>query len=256
MIALITGGAEGIGKGLAEECAVRGYDVIIASLPNDALDNTIKEFEEKYPNLTFYKYGVDFLEDDAVKNLLKWTEENNLSLDVLINNVGLGNVGPFDSADLSFYELMIKLNAISTTRMCHAFLPQLKKAKAPLLINVSSFAGTVPVPNKAIYSATKGFVLNLTLSIRQELKPFNVKVSALCPGAIITNPEVQKRIEAAGYLSSKSALYPRELARKAFKQALRGKPVIIPGKLNMIFRFLLRTLPLDIRNHLMSKAFK
>lgn len=256
MVALITGGAAGIGRGLAYECAKQGYDVILASLPSKALEKTVVDFETEFPSINVYKYAVDFLKENAVEDLHTWVIEKKLNVDVLVNNVGLGSVGPFENSEMKFYEVMIALNVRITTRMCHAFLSHLQKSKKGFLLNVSSFAGTVPVPNKAVYSSTKAYVLNLTLSLRHELKSYGVKVAALCPGAVVTSPEVQERIKAAGYFSMKSALYPNELAKITFKRLNRGDSVIIPGKLNAFFNFLLTVLPLDIRNTLMAKAFK
>ena len=103
MVALITGAAEGIGRGLAFECATRGYDVIMASLPGEALDETCSVFEKDFPSIKVYKYGVNFLDDNAVEDLYAWVESKSIKVDALVNNVGLGSAGAFEKSEMSFF---------------------------------------------------------------------------------------------------------------------------------------------------------
>jgi len=151
---------------------------------------------------------------------------------------------------------MMLLNNKVMVEMTYHFLPALQKHPEAHLLNLSSLEARLPLPYKAIYTGTKNFVYAFSLAIAQELKFSDIKVSVLCPGPVLTNPEGLSRIHAHGRRSKLLMMYPEEVARISVKAMLNGQQVIVPGFLNSLFFKLGAILPLGIKMNLLERLFR
>ncbi len=239
---LITGASEGIGKALAVECAKRKMNLILVALPGPELEKLADNLMTKYQISVNY-FPADLLNKEAPQQLYEWVNEHGLSVNMLINNVGVGYAGRFENNTMTHIENMLQLNIWPMVTLTRLFLNDLKKHSPSYLLNVASLASFRPVPYKSIYAATKSFIYSFTRALKVELKDTRVKVSVLCPGSVYTNHRVITRIEGAGFLSKISAMNPDDVASFAIKKLLKGKAVIIPGRINRIYKNITLFLP-------------
>lgn len=252
---LITGACKGIGKALAYECASRKMNVLLVSNDIDCLQPVCDDIRTK-TGVQSHCLCMDLMEEDAPEKVLQWVTQNNYQVNVLINNVGIGKGGTFGSMTLKDIQHMMMLNNKVMVEMTYHFLPELSKHTASYILSLSSLEARLPLPYKAIYTGTKNFVYAFSLAIAQELKFSNVKVSVLCPGPVLTNPDGLSRINAHGRRSKLLMMYPEQVAAIAIRAMLRGRQVIVPGFLNSVFFKLGSILPVGMKMNILEKLFR
>lgn len=252
---LVTGASNGIGKGFAEEAAARGWNVLLVALPEPALDEVTQSIQQKYPEQHFDALGVNLMEKEAPQQIFDWCKENGYTVNILVNNAGLGNSGAFESLPASFYFGQMQLNIVSLVALIHHFLPMLKEQERGHVLNVSSMAGFYDVPYKGVYAASKKFVLGFSRSLNKELEDTAVSISALCPGGVLTNDDVKLRTQELGYVARKSAMLPEDVASYSLDKMLQGKQVILPGTINKIMRLIGKIMPYSTRLNMMANQF-
>jgi short-subunit dehydrogenase len=185
--------------------------------------------------------AIDLARADASTRIDDEMHGRELEPQYVVNNAGFGLLGPAAELDRSEQLAMIDLNVRVLTDLSLRFVDSLKRQRGGIL-NVASIASFLPGPGMAVYHATKAYVLSFSEALHQELAPFGVRVTALCPGPVIT--EFQAR---AGIPES---YFPRFLARSAERVArdgynglMRGSRVVVPGTENKVTAFLPRLLP-------------
>ena len=250
---LITGASQGMGKQMADECAKRGRNLLLVALPNENL----KEFSEYL--IRQYNIKVDYFECDliikkSVENIFKWTQENNYAIDFLINNAGFGGAGSFEDYTFEYVNNMIDLNIRATTNLTHLFIPELKKNTPSYILNNASMVANFPCPYKTIYSATKAYVKNFTIALREELKPQGIRVSVLQPGATPTNKIVRNQINEGGFFFKISVTSIDQVAKKAIDRTLKGQAIIVPGYKNRMSLRFIKLVPMIILQRIIANA--
>jgi uncharacterized protein len=252
---LITGSSQGMGKEMAIKCASLGRNILLVSLPNENLANTTSDIGEKY-NVKADYLEIDLTKIDSPKNILDWVKHNNYKVNFLINNAGFGGVGPFEDYSFEYINLMLDLNIKATTNLTHFFVPELKKnAPSHLLCNASMIAN-FPCPYKSLYAATKTYIKSFTRAIREELKPHNVKVSVLQPGATPTNEIVRNQIKSGGFFAKISVTDVKSVAEKAIVKTLKGQAIIIPGLKNRISLKAVKLFPMPLLQKILASNTK
>lgn len=218
---LITGGGSGIGLALAKKFLSNDNTVIITGRNLSKLEKVKAEL----PNIHIFQSDVS--QEAAAKKLANDLEHAFGGIDVLINNAGimlLLDAGD-ESNDLQKQFEEIEINFHSPIRMLHHFLPQLKKSKNGVLVNVSSGLAYVPFAQSPVYSGTKAAVHFWTKSIRPQLKPHNIKVIELLP------PVVDTKLAHDADLKDDNLkpMPPEKLADIFWKGYTKGKEEITPG---------------------------
>lgn len=252
---LITGASHGIGRAMAYECARLNRNLILVALADGELEKTVQDIQDKYPVDIKY-YSTDLTIPENIKLLHQWYTEQNISLNFLINNAGMGTSGWFTDIDEKLMHTMLKLNNDATVTMCLYFIPELKKSLKSHLLNVGSMESVLPLPYKAVYTGTKQFNYGFTMAIREELKKDNISVSLLAPGAVPTHEEGLRRLEAQGAKGKLFAKMPEEVAEIAIRKTLKGKNVIIPGFFNRAIRRVSALIPPGLKLWLLEKIFR
>jgi uncharacterized oxidoreductase len=179
---LVTGGATGIGFGIAELFAAAGSRVIISGRRQEALDQATK----KLPKLAAFSCDLSRVEER--ERLAKWVTHAHPSLDVLVNNAGIQQ--RMDLHDADFWkrtrdELAINLEA--PVHLSHLLLPVLSRNKGSCVINVSSGLAFVPMSRAPVYCATKAAIHSFTQSLRRQLKQDGIEVIETIPPAVATD---------------------------------------------------------------------
>ena len=246
--ALITGASSGIGKQMAYLLARDKYGLIIVARRENLLNKIRDDIVQKY-GVDVHVLSVDV--SSGYKDIYDYCINRKIVVDILINNAGFGYYGKCLEADEKVYELMIDLNNKALTGLCQLFGKDMVKRHEGHILNVASVAGFMPGPYMSVYYASKTFVLNYTLGLRQELKGEGVKVSALCPA-----PTRSEFWDVAGVKgSSVYSLFSRtsaQAARTAMKCIRYNRPYMIDGLLYKIMIQICRMLPVGVSAWIMG----
>ena len=252
---LITGASMGIGRAFAFECASRGMNLLLVALQELRLEETKEDVCTKYP-VEVLTYGIDLTEPSAVQALYQYCLQQNIKVNILINNVGMGAGGRFENISHEIYLHMLNLNIRVMTMMTYYFLPMLKEANSAFILNMSSMEATLPLPYKSVYTGTKNFIYAFSLALREELARSNVKVSVVCPGPVLTNPDGLKRINSHGKRAKLIMLMPEEVAKIGIKNLLQGQGVIVPGKVSWTIVKLMKFCPTSLKMKMLERVFR
>ena len=251
---LITGASSGIGASFAHEFAKNNHDLILVARNIEKLNTLKLEIEDKYPVRVFV-LQKDITKEGACQEIIAWTEKENLSVDVLVNNAGIGSYGKFHEMSWDTQSNMIRLNMYSLTELTHLFLTKMTKANKGAILNVASTAAFQPGPLMAVYFASKSYVLSFTEAITNELKDTNIRVSALCPGPTKSNFGTN-----SGFISNdgfnNASMSSEEVAAFGYKALMKKTVVAIPGFMNSLLANGNRFIPRNIATYLTRKTIE
>ncbi len=176
-VALVTGGASGIGRAIVHSLAAIGVQVAVADLDADGAD----EVAAARPNLT-RGYAVDISEPDSVRRLRAAVTDELGAPTILINAAGWDRMGRFIDAEDEFARKITAVNYLGPVFMCREFLPGIIANGRGRIVNVASDAGRVGSSGETIYAGAKGGVIALTKSIAREVARHQITVNCVCPG--------------------------------------------------------------------------
>jgi len=180
-VVLVTGASSGFGSTFARRFAKQGADLVLVARRRDRLETLARDLTAAFGTTTTV-ITADLSLPGAAQALVDDLGERGLSIDALVNSAGFGTAGPFAEEDLDRITDEIQVNVMALTQLSLLLLPQLLASPAGLLLNVSSTAAYQPLPNIAVYAATKAFVTALTEAIWQEARGSSLQVLALAPG--------------------------------------------------------------------------
>jgi NAD+-dependent farnesol dehydrogenase len=226
---VITGASSGIGRALAMECAQKGMNLLLVSLPNTGLPEFASELEQNF-EISAKFLEVNLCESNAQTKVLNFANENKLKVNGLINNVGVGFNGQFETMPAEKVTQMFMLNMLTTTLMTQLFVPVLRQAPRSYILNMSSLAAFSALPGKSIYAASKAYVMYLTRALAWELKGSNLSVTGVFPAGVPTNHMVKNRLDKGTKLARNLTNSMEEVARCSIDGMLKGKKIIIPGR--------------------------
>lgn len=190
-LALVTGASSGIGKCFAEALAARGTDLVLVARSHSRLEELAERLRREHGREV--EVLVADLEDPDQLALVEAKLHSDARIDLLVNNAGYGLTGAFAELPLDRSEGQIRCNVTALTRLAHAALSTMKPSRRGGIVNVASGAAFLPTPSLAIYCATKAYVVNFSLALNEETKPYGVQVLAVCPG--FTRTEFQARAD-------------------------------------------------------------
>lgn len=229
--ALITGGSSGIGRAIAFELAKKSKPLLLVALDNPALYMVADRLRRDY-DIPVHTLAIDLSREEAPQRVFDWCQEHQYPVNILVNNAGFGRGGSFSDLSLKDYYNMIALNNRAMVGLSYLFLPELKRHSSARILNLSSMEAALPLPYKTVYASTKNFVYTFSLALREELRETNIWVTAVCPGPTLTNASGLRRIRAQGRSSRILLMKPHNVAKMAVDGMLRGKSVVVPGKLH------------------------
>jgi short-subunit dehydrogenase len=216
--ALVTGGGSGIGKALAFKLAKQDLNVVVVSLDDDILKETMKQLKETFPKLEFRTVGVSFSPGvDYLKKIQDATKD--IEIPIIFNNAGFLVTGFFDQAPLGKLLANVECNATASVNITHHFVSKLVSAKKKgCVVFTSSVAGFIPTPFSGMYGATKAFVSQLACSLHIELQSLGIDVCAVHPSPVASNfyNNLDHKIEILES-ACKQAVPPEALPDEIFK---------------------------------------
>ena len=246
--ALITGASSGIGREFARQLAKCARRIVLVARRSERLANLRDELLNQNPNLDVYVRVVDLTDNAQIESLIDSLARDKVDVDLLINNAGLGDSGPFATSDPIRNEQMALVNVMALTSLTRRLLPHMVAKRRGGILNVSSSAGFLPIPGDAVYAATKAYVTSFSEALRAELRGTGVSVCAVCPGPVRTEfQEVAKRPGGQPEMGSKIFFVSvRQVARAGLAALEADRPVVIPGFAMKFAMFLSRLIPMPV----------
>lgn len=183
-VVIITGASSGMGEAAAKHLATLGAVVVLGARRTEKIEKLAKEIEEAGGKALAVRADVTNLEQ--VKNLVDKAVQQFGRVDVILNNAGIMPLSPMDRINVEEWNTMIDVNIKGVLNGIAAVLPYMKEQKSGQIINTSSVAGHKVFTGSAVYSATKYAVRALTEGLRMEVKPYNIRTTIVCPGAVKT----------------------------------------------------------------------
>lgn len=228
---LITGATAGIGYELAKLYAKDENNLILVARDEERLKEVKDELE--FYNIKVYTIALDLSEDNSCEKVLDFVNKKNLSVDILINNAGMGSFGYLSEIEVEKELKLIDVNIRALTELTKMFLPSMIEHGEGAIMNVASTAAFCAGPKMATYYASKSYVLNFTEALYEELKGSEIKISCLCPGSVKTNFQEKSGIRKSE-AAKKALMTPKEVAEIAYRDFKKGKLIIIPGFKNKL----------------------
>jgi len=255
--ALITGASSGIGAAFARELARRHYNLILVARSPDQLNTLAQQLRNEH-SIQVEVIVQDLGQPQAATRVYQIVKDRGLTLDLLINNAGCGDYGPFASRSRSRQLEMIHLNIAALVELTHCVLPEMQQRRSGSIINVASIAGFQPIPYLSVYAASKAFVLSFSQALCTENLEFNLRIQALCPGPTQSNFFQKAEFPDSMNNNKRVTIIPSE---KVVQDSLRGleknQPVVVTGtfKAHIIVN-LPRFFPRQVWVNFMGKMFK
>jgi hypothetical protein len=253
--ALITGASAGIGREFARQLAGRAHSMILVARRENRLAELRDELQKQHPNLVVRIRQVDLADPAQLQELMEWLDRENINIDLLINNAGLGDSGPFAASDPIRNEQMTMVNVVALTSLTRHLVPHMIAKRRGGILNVSSSASFVPVPGSAVYAATKAYVTSFSEALRAELHGRGIRVCALCPGPVRTEfQQVARRPDGQPEIGPEFVLVPVEqVVRDAINGLEADKPIVIPGFAMKLAMLLARLTPMPLLRLLLRR---
>jgi len=245
--ALITGASSGLGREFANQLAPITNHLILVARRKERLVETRNEILAEHPDLTITPIVSDLSVEAEREALYNYLEGRNTFPSLLINNAGLGDYGEFSSSEWEKIHSMMEVNMTALTHLTYRFLPNMKANGSGAILNVSSLASLLPIPDFSVYAATKAYVTSFGEALRAELLEDGIPVLTVCPGPIHTEfGEVaargENKFEAKGY----EHLYveAETVVTESLNALFQSKARIYPGWKVALFATFIAALPI------------
>ena len=240
---VITGGSSGIGLALAHEFAKRAEAIVLIARNKSRLDSAAATLTAQHPGVRIETCLFDIGHSDAVDMLTTSLAEKRLYCDVLVNNAGVGQSGPFSASAPGGLDTLIATNITAVARLTRAMLPDMLKRGRGGILSVASLGALIPGPHQAAYYASKAFVVSFSEAIRAETAGRGVRVAVILPGPVETRFHARMDAEGALYRYFLKAASPERVAGLAMRGYRLGRGVIAPGMVPTLSVAVLRILP-------------
>ena len=183
---VITGASKGIGKAIAVKFASEKNNIFICSRNESELSATAREINKNGIGNVKY-FAADLTDKESILKFSDWTLSQCESVDVLVNNAGDFIPGSVYNEEEGTLEKMLNVNLLSAYHLTRALLPAMMKRKSGHIFNMSSIAALSAYANGGSYSISKFALMGFSKNLREEMKPFHIKVTTVYPGAVYTD---------------------------------------------------------------------
>ena len=237
--ALITGASAGIGTALARELAAGGTNLVLTARRRDRLVGLATELAAKH-NIRTLACVADLAQPLGPQQIFSFTEEKNVTIDLLVNNAGFGAYGEFQKVELNRLVEMTQVNVTAVVHLTHLYLPGMVARRGGDILILASTAAFQPVPYISTYAATKAFDLFFAEGLAEEVRQYGIHVCALCPGSTET-----EFFQVAGQRNHtrRAPESPEKVARVGLEALAAGKSSVISGFTNWLGAETVRVVP-------------
>lgn len=235
--ALVTGASSGLGAEFCRQLAPLASRLVLVARRNERLEELADDLRRLHPHLDVRVFSADLGAADRRLALADWLAAEEIDINFLVNNAGLGDHGEFHSSDWARVQAMLDLNITALTHLTHLLVNRMIVQGRAAILNVSSVAGFFPLPAMSVYSATKAYVTSFSESLAMELRPQGITVTALCPGPvptefsdIATRPGDEDRAPSFKTLPA-FVVSASEAVRAGLEAVARDRARVVPGPL-------------------------
>jgi short-subunit dehydrogenase len=247
--ALVTGASSGLGEEFALQIAPRVGKLVLVARREVLLQRLAETVRDRFPHVAVAVFAVDLQNSAERDRLVEKLTATGFLPDLLVNNAGLGDYGEFASSSWEKLEAMLQVNVEALTHLTHSLLPGMIRRGNGAIVNVSSLASVFPIPDFAVYAATKAYVTSFSEALRIELREHGIPVLAVCPGPVRTEfGKVARRGPDAPEMPAKNSFYvPKEQVVAESLAALdRNAARVYPGLKTAAAALVLCALPIFV----------
>ena len=252
--ALVTGASAGIGVALARELAAGGANLVLTARRKERLEQLAKELSAAH-KIRVEVFAADLAQQDAPQQIFSFTLAKQIEIELLVNNAGFGAYGEFATGETQRLLYLVQVNCSAVVHLTRLYLPQMQKRRSGDVLILASTASFQAVPFISTYAATKAFDLIFAEGLAEEVRPYGIRVCALCPGS--TESEFH---EVAGQAGLVAATKNRETAEKVARVGLHalaaGKSYVISGAGNYLGAHAQRLVPRRFVTRIAARMFR
>jgi uncharacterized protein len=250
--AVVTGASAGIGVALAEELAAGGTHLVLTARRRDRLSELAHQLEKRH-RIRTEVIVADLAQADAPEQIYSFTKQKNLVIDLLINNAGFGKYGEFTQFETQLTLNMVQVNCNAVVHLTRLFLPDMVARRRGDVLVLASTAAFQAVPYMSTYAATKDFDLFFVEGLAEEMKPYGIRVCALCPGSTESEFHVVAGQEKFGSKNQETA---EKVARTGLEALAAGKSYVISGLGNYLGAHSQRIVPRRVVTRIAASLFR
>tara|TARA_R110002050_G_scaffold290260_3_gene443840 strand:+ start:6921 stop:7706 length:786 start_codon:yes stop_codon:yes gene_type:complete len=234
LTALITGATSGIGLELAKIHALNKYNLVLVARTESKLKKAQQEIIEKY-GVSVSIVSADLSIEADVRKVVDFTTQNNIRIDHLVNNAGIGVFGLLHETKLEDHLKLMDLNIRALVILTKLYTEKMVRHGSGKVLNIASTAAFMPGPYLSTYFASKAFVLSFSEAIHSELSGTGVSVTTLCPGPTETGfVAAADGMNNSGLFAKQKVSTPYEVAKDGFYAMMNSESVKVSGLLNKI----------------------
>jgi short-subunit dehydrogenase len=222
--ALVTGASAGIGMALAQELAAGGTHLVLTARRKDRLEELAHSLASKN-KVRAEVFVADLAEPSAPEKIFAFTKEKAIEIELLINNAGFGQYGEVPAVETKRLLDMVQVNCSAVVHLTRLYLPEMVARRRGDVLILASTASFQAVPYISTYAATKAFDLLFAEGLAEEMKPYGIRVCALCPGS--TQSEFHAVSGQEKFM--RKAETAEKVARTGLKALAAGKSYVISG---------------------------
>ena len=227
--ALVTGASSGIGLEFARLLAAGGHDLVLVARSAERLEHIARELRERH-GVSVRSHVRDLSEPNAARALWREPADDGVTVDVLVNNAGVGLHGAFAEQNVDAIDRLVALNVSALTTLTRLALPDMLARRSGRVLNVASLVAYQPGgPQEAVYYATKAFVLSFSKGLARELRGGGISITVLCPGPTATSFEKNSGATDTALYKWMPSMSAAAVARAGYRGMMRGSRVVIPG---------------------------
>lgn len=230
---VITGASSGIGEALAYELAPKAKTLILIARRKELLEQLANKLNRINPALKVIVQAKDLTAENQQLEILTHLHNQQVEIDILINNAGMGDEKYFHESDLKKLDNIIDLNVKSVVTFTHLIIQEmLKKPKGRGILFIGSGAGIAWMPGSAVYSASKHFITGFAMNLYAELKPYGIAIALATPGPVDSEFDKIAGIDGGmkGGPSQNTRISSADCAKDIIRQLEKNKMLILPGK--------------------------
>jgi short-subunit dehydrogenase len=252
--ALVTGASSGLGEEFALQLAPCVDNLVLVARREPLLAALKERLEAMFPGLRVWIFQADLTSPDERARLVAELADIGLAPDLLVNNAGMGDYGEFIAGEWPKLEAMIRVNVEALTYLSHALAPAMIRNGGGAIVNVSSLASLLPIPDFAVYAATKAYVTSFSEALRIELKEHGIPVLAVCPGPVHTEfGKTARRGENKRLPVSEWFCTPKEqVVAESLDALARTKARVYPGLKTLAAALVISAVPIVLMRLVMG----
>lgn len=252
---MITGASAGLGEEFAMQLAATSRHLVLVARRGNLLESLAGRIRRDHPGTGVTVFAADLSMTDERERLVAALEANGLVPDLLINNAGLGDYGEFSSADWGKTQTMLRVNIEALTHLTRLLLPMMIRRGTGAIIHVSSLASLLPIPDFAVYAATKAYVTSFSEALRIELREHRIPVLAVCPGPVHTEfGAMAKRGDQAHGMPGHEMFHiaKERVVSDSLIALKKNRARVYPGKRTALAALVISALPITWLRRVMS----